>query len=126
MHLLSKLVSGSSKQKQEVPRTWTGTNVENAVYKAIYDILTDFINHLAVEIKLIKKEIAKTTEESELYEKRQCLEERGQTIAFSKELQKTVLEMRKKVTDSAWSDADKDFEIEVSKSQPETEPMTAS
>ena len=113
-------------QTRKVPRTWTGINIENAVYKAIYDILTDFINHLAVEIKLIKKEIAKTTEESELYEKRQCLEERGQTIAFSKELQKTVLEMRKKVTDSAWSDADKDFEIEVSKSQPETEPMTAS
>ncbi|PAV21635.1 hypothetical protein PNOK_0159200 [Pyrrhoderma noxium] len=128
IHLLSKLVPGSSKQKREVPRTWTGTNVENAVYKAIYDILTDFINHVALEIKLIKKEIAKTTEESELDEKRQCLEERGKKMAFSKKLQKTVLEMRKKVTDSAWSDADEDFEIEIKapKPQPETEPITAS
>ena len=58
-HLLNKLVARSSKQKQEVPvpRIWTGKSVEHAVYKAIYDVLADFLGHIDVEIKMIADEI---------------------------------------------------------------------
>ena len=117
IHPLSKLVPGLTKQKRKVPRTWTGESVEHAVYTAICDIQSDFINHVTMEIDKIKRK-----------RKNQYLKEREQKLIDARKLQMDVMKMGKEVTDSAWSDADVDFEIEIKapKPQSETEPITAS
>ena len=143
-HLLRKLVARSSKQKQEVPvpRIWTGKSVEHAVYKAIYDVLADFLGHIDVEIKMIADEI--TGIEKAIKDIAQNNEPQGgnngryggldiktlknELIILRKRLDSRI-NMREgtvtnrfiakkkrdnvKVKDSLWSETDDDFKIEV-------------
>ena len=143
-HLLNKLVARSSKKKQEVPvpRTWIGKSVEHAVYKAIYDVLADFLDHIDVEIKMIAdditgiekatKDIAQNNKPQGVNNGRYCgldINTLNNELVVLKNRLDSRIDMRKgtatnqliakkkldnvKVKDSLWSETDDDFKIEV-------------
>ena len=123
-HLLSKLVSGSPMQTRKVPRTWTGINIENAVYKAICDILDDSINHLAMETEMLKREIVETAVGYEPVRKQRLLKDREDMMAKYEKLYIGLKKLRDNVGKSLWSNEDDDFKIEVKKPRPEYKPKT--